>query len=300
MAKPLKRAANAGVRSLTRAPVVGRPPGTKADAAAKLIVDGELVLYGTVGGSVFSDEGFSAREVVDALSTLKGDIAVRINSGGGSVFDGVAIYEALKAHRGAVTVHVDGIAASAASVIAMAGKTIVVPDAAMLMIHNAWTVTVGDASDHAKSAGVLEKINGQLADVYAKRAKLKRAYVAELMDDETWMTGGEAVDMGFADRTSEAEATYARFDYSQYRHAPLDKLPRVQPADTKAPTTVRELERALLNIGFSRSRAKEIAGAEFRVPRSPRDDQREREWTDLAAYINTLATKGTSPCLSVH
>src|SRR4051812_38410199 len=103
--------------------------------AHRLIRNGDLVLNGPVGGSFFSETGFSDNDVIEALTELEGDITVRINSGGGSAFQGIGIFNALKAHDGKVTVAVDGIAASAASIIAMAGEDIVMREGAMMMIH---------------------------------------------------------------------------------------------------------------------------------------------------------------------
>ena len=173
----------------------------------KLIENGELILFGTVGGDAFFDDGFEAREVVTALAKLKGDITVRINSWGGVVSDGVAIHNALKNHKGKVTVQVDGIAASAASVIAMAGDEIIVPENSTLMVHNASSITIGTKADHFKQAEVLDKFDGQLAGIFAERTGLSKDGVSMLMNAETWMTGSEAVAKGFADSAPGSDKT---------------------------------------------------------------------------------------------
>ncbi len=193
----------------------------------KLIVDGELVLYGTVGASWWDGENaFSAKEVIEALAGLKGDITVRINSGGGSAWDGIAIHNALKAHKGRVTIKVDGVAASAASVILMAGDEIVCPGNASIMVHNAATYAFGNKADIEKTRAMLAKLDGQMAELYADRTGLKPAAIADMMDAETWMTGAEAVAQGFADKTTTDDAAApAAFAYATYRHAP-DSLAR--------------------------------------------------------------------------
>ncbi|MFG1370702.1 head maturation protease, ClpP-related [Xanthobacter oligotrophicus] len=189
--------------------------------ARDLIVDGELVLYGPVGGSFWDDDGFTATDVLQALAEVEGDITVRLNSGGGVAWDGIAIYNALKARSGVVTVVVDGIAASAASVIAMAGDDVVMRTGALMMIHNAATITWGTAEDHGKSVELLRKLDGQIASIYAERTGMDLAEIRALMDAETWMDGAEAIDKGFAGETDdEAAAKATAFDYRLYAHAP--------------------------------------------------------------------------------
>lgn len=189
--------------------------------AHKLIKDGDLVLYGTVGGDFWSDSGFTDVEVIDALSELDGDLTVRVNSGGGDAFQGIAIHNALKAHDGKITVNVDGIAASAASVIAMAGEEIVMRDGALMMIHNGSGITMGTAKDHQKTIEALERLDSQMSQIYAKRTGMKAETVKAMMDDETWMTGAEAEKKGFATKQDDDKAIEAAmFDYRLYSHAP--------------------------------------------------------------------------------
>jgi ATP-dependent protease ClpP protease subunit len=198
------------------------PSADAERSTAKLVVDGELVLYGTVGSSMWDEDGsFSAKEVIEALAGLKGDLTVRINSGGGSAWDGIAIHNALAAHKGAVTIKVDGVAASAASVILMAADSIVCPGNASIMIHNSATFAYGDKAEIEKTRAMLEKLDRQMADLYADRTGLKASAVTEMMDAETWMTGSEAVAKGFADRTSaDVDVAPAAFAYSLYSRAP--------------------------------------------------------------------------------
>ncbi|MFG1332029.1 head maturation protease, ClpP-related [Xanthobacter autotrophicus] len=189
--------------------------------ARDLIVDGELVLYGPVGGGWWDDSGFTAADVLQALAQIEGDVTVRLNSGGGVAWDGIAIYNALKARPDPVTVIVDGVAASAASVIAMAGDEVTMRAGALMMIHNASTITWGDANDHAKNVDLLRKLDGQIAAIYAERTGMDLTEIRALMDSETWMDGADAIDKGFAGAADETLAAKASaFDYRLYAHAP--------------------------------------------------------------------------------
>ncbi|TXH10574.1 MAG: Clp protease ClpP [Hyphomicrobiaceae bacterium] len=190
-----------------------------------LVINGKLMLYGYVGDTYW-DDGFTSSQVVRALASLSGPLDVHVNSGGGIAFEGVAIYQALRAYssvHGAVTVHIDAIAASAASVIAMAGDEIVMPEGAMMMIHNASAITMGTKDDHEKSAAALGKIDASMAQLYASRTGQDEGAVQAMMDEETWLTGTEAVEKGFATRTeASAAASPAMFNYSLYSKAPAD------------------------------------------------------------------------------
>jgi ATP-dependent protease ClpP protease subunit len=173
----------------------------------RLLVGGDLVLYGDVGLSMFGD-GFTARDVLEALAEHgDGPIDVRINSGGGSVFEGVAIYNTLIAHPGTLTVYVDGIAASAASVIALAGKRegheLVIRPGAQLMIHNPMADTFGGtAEDHESNAALLTQLEETVAGIYAAHTGGSVKEIRELMDSETWLTAEDAVELGFATRVA--------------------------------------------------------------------------------------------------
>lgn len=187
-----------------------------------ILVDGELVLYGFVGDA-FWDEGFTAMQVIDALAMLgrDADVTVRINSGGGYTDDGIAIYNALSAHRGTVDVIVDAIAASSASIIAMAGDTITMRSGALMMIHDPARFTWGDAGSHEKSTEQLNKLADLMADIYAEQTGGDAADIRTEMKSELWLTGEEAVERGFATATEEGNArAVAAFDYRAYARAP--------------------------------------------------------------------------------
>lgn len=143
--------------------------------------------------------GVTPQELVPQIDGLKVDtIHLRINSPGGDVFAAQAIAAALERNPANVVAHVDGLAASAATAICMAADDVVIADGAMFMIHNAWTIAIGDKEDFIDTAALLEKVDGALAAKYSQRSGMKLEDVTQLMDAETWFTAQEAVEAGFA------------------------------------------------------------------------------------------------------
>lgn len=180
----------------------------------------EVTLAGTVGAFWF-DEGFTHAEVVTALAGLEGDITVRLNSGGGIAAEGAAIHSALVSYDGEVSVIVEGIAASAASLIAMAGKHITMADGSVLMIHDPQNYTFGNSADHAKTIEELEAYATAYARVYAKRSGKTVDECRDIMKAETWLDGEAAVAAGFADAAGAAKGKpMAAYDYRAYAKAP--------------------------------------------------------------------------------
>lgn len=144
--------------------------------------------------------GVNAQDFVADLDTVTAPrISVEINSPGGDVFDGIAIYNALRNHPSHITTRVDGLAASIASVIAQAGDTRLILDSGQLMIHNAWGMTVGDQRDHGEMVALLEQQDQLLADIYARHGSGDASHFRELMNAETWLTAERAVEEGLAD-----------------------------------------------------------------------------------------------------
>lgn len=193
-----------------------------------VLQNGELVLYGFVGDNYW-DEGFTAQDVLAALAEVgrDTDITVRINSAGGYVYDGVAIYNALMGHKGKVTVVVDAFAGSAASVIAMAGEDRIMRTGSMLMIHDPASVTYGNADDHEAAVGFLNKLGDLMAEIYAERTGDDPDTIRADMRKEVWLTGDEAVERGFATETEKIKAVaFSAFDYRIYANAP-DRLKRM-------------------------------------------------------------------------
>lgn len=181
-------------------------------------------IYDEIGGGGWFFGGVSAIDFVNELAQISGDIEVHINSPGGDVFDGLAIYNSLAQRAGNVTTIVDGLAASAASFIAMAGKTRMICPGAMMMIHEASGVCLGNAADMRETADLLDKVSENLAGIYADRSGRADGW-RDAMRAETWYTADEAVAAGLAHRLAErpeqdALAAVARFDLSVYAHAP--------------------------------------------------------------------------------
>lgn len=145
-------------------------------------------------------EGTTSGQIADTLDEVDEPEAVdvHINSPGGAVFEGVGIYQVLRAYEGDVTVHIDGLAASAASVIAMAGDEIIMGEAAMMMVHNPWTIALGNAEELRDVADTLDTIRDAMIAAYRRATGLDEAELREALNDETWMTAEEAVEAGFA------------------------------------------------------------------------------------------------------
>ena len=163
--------------------------------------DGEAHLY-LEGGVYDGEDGISARRV---RSLLKGDVIIHLNSPGGSTFEGVAIYNALLDHNGHVTVQIDGIAASAASIIAMGANKITARPSSMMMIHRGWTFAIGNAKELRDTADTLEKVDEASDAAYLKRFKGSQEDLNNLLDAATFMTATEAYGHGFIDEIIEDE-----------------------------------------------------------------------------------------------
>ena len=190
----------------------------------------EVVIYDEIGAYGVSAKGFLAE--LGALPDAT-PLALRINSPGGSVFDAVAIYNAIKRHFGTVTVWIDGIAASAASYIAMAGDEVVMPENAFLMIHDPSGLVMGTAADMRDMAGTLDKIAASMMRGYAARSGKPEDEIAALMSAETWLTAAEALDAGLATRLAEPVRIAANFDIGRFRNAPPDLVEMVKAVDAE-------------------------------------------------------------------
>ena len=153
-----------------------------------------------IGYDYWTGEGVTAKRITGILKGMNGkDVVVNINSPGGDIFEGLAIYNVLREYKGNVTVKVLGMAASAASIIAMAGDSIEVARSGFLMIHNCWAGAVGNRHDLRTFADTLEPFDTAMAEIYAERTGLDVAAMQKMMDDESWINGSAAVEQGFAD-----------------------------------------------------------------------------------------------------
>jgi ATP-dependent Clp endopeptidase proteolytic subunit ClpP len=179
----------------------------------------EILLYDVID----SWYGVSAKQIHDELKAA-GEVSaidLRINSPGGSITEGMAVYSILKRHPARVIAYIDGLAASMASVVAMAADEIVMTDGAYIMIHNPLGAVVGDSQEMREYADLLDKMKSQLVNIYAAKTKQSAEAVAALMDaGETWFTAAEAIAAGFADRSTAQLALAASFDPSRFSYVP--------------------------------------------------------------------------------
>jgi ATP-dependent protease ClpP protease subunit len=211
--------------------------------------EAEITLFDEIGFG-----GTSAKAFISDLKKLSGQrVHLRINSVGGSVVEGTAIYNALRRHKGGLTVHVEALAASMASVVAMAGDEVAIADNALLMIHNPWSMSMGDADDLRKEADVLDKLKSTLVNAYKRKTGMDADEISDMMNEETWLGAEEAVALGFADYIEDGmeaaasitpEAARARFDkFSNSMRKPAknrkaeEAAPEVVEPAVEAPVT---------------------------------------------------------------
>jgi ATP-dependent protease ClpP protease subunit len=181
--------------------------------ANKTADSADVEIYDEIGGW-----GVSAKEFIKALAPLSGKhLNLRINSPGGSIIDGQAIIAALKRHTGGFTAWVDGLAASMASVIACAAERCYMADGAMMMIHRASTVSMGDAEDLRKDASLLEKFEKGIVNVYAAKTGMAPEEIQQMLAEETWMDALEAVALGFCDGMTDTPAAMAKVSAADLR-----------------------------------------------------------------------------------
>jgi ATP-dependent protease ClpP protease subunit len=209
----------------------------------------EIMLYGEIGQD-FWGMGIGAKDVADQLKAA-GDVSkivLRINSPGGDVFEGAAIFNLLASQSAEVDVVIDGLAASAASYIAMIGKTVTMGEGAMIMIHNPWSFAIGDANDMRATANVLDKVRDSMLSGYMKRYTGTKDELIAALDAETWLTAEDAKACGFCDSITSADAetkakakaVSATFDLSIFKNTP-DKL-KAENNDTDGAITHVESE----------------------------------------------------------
>lgn len=185
----------------------------------------KLKLHGVIGDWWDRNDSMAVTTEIDAIEEGE-EIEVHLNSPGGDAFDGVAIFNALRQHDGPVTIYVDALAASAASLIAMAGDTVIMGLGSMIMVHNPWMLTAGDADDHRKSAEMLDKLRDSYVSAYASKTGKSAEDLRDTLSEETWMTAEEAVSEGFADEVDEeadeqaAASAMAMHDFSEFQQVP--------------------------------------------------------------------------------
>lgn len=196
----------------------------------------DLWIYDTIGAGFFS-EGVTAKQVRDDLAKIKSSerVTVHINSPGGDVFEAIAISSLLSAHRGGVDVQIDGVAASAASFIATLGETVTMAEGSMLMIHDPWTVAVGNRNDMMRAAELLDKVTVSIQDSYARKSGKDADEVRAAMLAETWYTVDEAIEFGLADAKAASPAkAWAVPAVFGYKHCPKVDSAAPEPVDLSA------------------------------------------------------------------
>lgn len=208
------------LRSLPNAPTMARPQNYQWDAPSDVLAkwaehpfaaapdaDATISIFDVIGEDGWTGGGVTAKRISAALRSIGNrDVIVRINSPGGDMFEGIAIYNLLRTHPAKVTVEVLGWAASAASIIAMAGDVIRMGLGSFMMVHNAWGLVIGNRHDLREAASLFDGFDAALADIYEARTGMARAEIERLMDAGTFMTAAQAVEYGFADAVDDGVA----------------------------------------------------------------------------------------------
>jgi ATP-dependent protease ClpP protease subunit len=195
--------------------------------------EAEISIYDEIGSF-----GVGAKQFLGEVQKLAGKhIHLRINSPGGSVVEGTAIFNALRRHKGGVTVHIDALAASMASVIAMSGSPVLMADNALLMLHNPWTISMGDSDDLRKEADLLDMLKANIRNAYVRKSGMDEDTVQEMMDNETWLGALDAVALGLVDAIEEGVPAAAMATPTELR-ARFDKLRSSMEKPVKAEAEV--------------------------------------------------------------
>lgn len=194
-----------------------------------------LFLDGTIAEESWFDDDVTPALFKSDLSEGTGDITVWINSPGGDCFAAAQIYNMLRDYPGKVTIKIDGLAASAASVIAMAGDTVLVSPVSMIMIHNPSTVAMGNSAEMQKAIEMLDEVKNSIINAYQVKTGLSRNKLSKLMDEETWMDAGKAVELHFADAVTERNSLYGKTTEADPDEEEKDTPPDEDLEDYKTP-----------------------------------------------------------------
>ena len=230
------------VRAFTPASAIERWNNDAAGLRALEGGDNVITMFDVIGEDFWSGGGVTAKNVARQLRAIGGPVEVQINSPGGDVFEGFAIYNLLREHPYNVNVKVIGMAASAASVIAMAGDNIKIGTASFIMIHNTWCIGVGNRHDFRELADFLEPFDAALANVYEARTGKDRNQIVKWLDAETYMSGQTAIDNGFADELLGSDQVTEDESIA---------------AKDRSTNEIRALELSLLASGLTRTQARE-------------------------------------------
>jgi len=188
--------------------------GKATDAVAEVYIFDEIGAY-----------GITAQDFISEMKEYKDTpVNLRINCIGGDVFDGMAMYNIIKKREAKTTAYIEGIAASMGSVIALAADEVVMAENSLFMIHNAWGGAMGEAEDMRKTASILEKISGEIANIYERKTRLSLNRIIEMMDKETWLNAQEAYELGFIDLISDSIKVAAKYDVSKFKNITTEQI----------------------------------------------------------------------------
>jgi len=246
----------------------------------------EIWIYEEIGEDWFTGGGITAKAFQKELAGIKaGQIDLHINSPGGLVFDGITIYNLIKQHPANVTTYIDGLAASIASVIALAGDKVVMAENALFMVHQPFGMVAGNATDMRDFADKLDKVGGAISQTYLSKTGKTDEEIKTLLDAETWMTADEALEMGFIDEISgEVDmAACAKFVPAMQK-AKFQHIPEGIAAKKERPTA-KDAEKALRDAGYSRKQAKEILAKGYS------DDLRDADEPEPAPVLRDVEPK---------
>jgi ATP-dependent Clp protease protease subunit len=200
----------------------------------------EIVIYAAIGQDYWKDGSMvSAKAISDELKKLPdtvNEITVRLNSPGGDVFEGVAIYNRLKQHKAKIIVYIDGLAASIASIIALAGDEIYIGEGALFMIHLPWTFAMGDRMSLENTINRLMDVEEQLLGIYSKKTKMDKAELRKMLEDETWLDADQAIEHGFVDAKVEESVPIAA---SAIKATWISKRPETYTSEVSAVNDIK-------------------------------------------------------------
>ena len=207
----------------------------KAEASSK---SADVYIFDEIGTF-----GLTAQSFIEEIKSYKDTpMSLHINCVGGDVFEGMAIYNVLKKRTAKTTVYIEGIAASMGSVIALAGDEVIMAENSLFMIHNAWGGAMGEATEIRKTAALLDKISGEIADIYTKKTNLPYNRVKEMMDEETWLSADEAFNLGFIDSISDAIKVAAKYDVSKFKNITDKEIQNKLSVNLKSKKMTEELK----------------------------------------------------------
>jgi len=235
----------------------------------------EILLYDIIGWP-FND----ASSIVNYLRSIKSkNVKVKINTPGGDVFDGVALYTAMLEHEGTITTQIDSLAASIGSIIVLGGKKRQAHKNAMMMIHDPWSCMCGNQYDFSEMSELLGKISNNLIDIYQDNSSIGKRDLKQMMKDETWFTAKEMKDHRLINDILDKDGSKAKFDLSIFNNIPEN----LTDNQDKKPTT-REIEKALRDVGLSQIEAKAFIAGRLKVE----DIDKTVIQTELEKTINIL------------